>query len=74
MLFCIVLYVCYKPVRFVMSYVNINNIAEIQNNYKFPTTLLLDKAELYLQFINPESVVNVNLKVGSIFGYPERLY
>ena len=47
-LFCILLYGCYKLVRFVMSFVNMNNIAEIQNNYKFPSTLLLDKTELYL--------------------------
>ena len=55
-LFCIFLYVCYKLVRFAMPFVNMNNIAEIQNKYKFPTTFLLDKTELYLQFINSESV------------------
>ena len=73
MLFSVILYVCYKIVRFVLSYVNINNLAEIQSNFSFPTTLLLHKTDLYLQFVNTESVVNVNLKVVSIFGYPEDL-
>ena len=72
-LFSVILYVCYKVIRFVLSYVNINNLAEIQSNFSFPTTLLLNKTVLYLQFVNTESVVNVNLKVGSIFGYPEDL-
>ena len=67
------IYVSYKFVRFVMSYVNINNLAEIQSNFSFPTTLLLDKTDLYLQFVNTESIVNVSIKVGSIFGYPEDL-
>ena len=60
MLFSVILYVCYKVIRFVLSYVNINNLAEIQSNFSFPTTLLLDKTDLYLQFVNTESVVNVN--------------
>ena len=72
-LFSIILYVCCKIVRFVLSYVNINNLAEIQSNFGFPTILMLAKTDLYLQFVNTESVVNVNLKVGSIFGYPEDL-
>ena len=72
-LFSMLIYVIYKIIRFVMSYVNINKLAEIQSNFGFPTTLLLDKTDLYLQFVNTESVVNVNLKIGSIFGYPEDL-
>ena len=72
-LFSVLIYVSYKFVRFVMSYVNINNLAEIQSNFNFPTTLLLDKTDLYLQFVNTESIVNVSIKVGSIFGYPEDL-
>ena len=72
-LFSITLYVFCKIVRLVLLYVNINNLAEIQSNFGFPTALLLDKTDLYLQFVNTESVVNVNLKVGSIFGYPEDL-
>ena len=73
MLFGLLYYVCYKVIRFLLEYININNLAEIQNNFKFPVTLLLDKTELYLQFINSESIVNVNLKLGSIFGYPENI-
>ena len=72
-LFSVLIYVSYKFVRFVMSHVNINNLAEIQSNFSFPTTLLLDKTDLYLQFVNTESNVNVSIKVGSIFGYPEDL-
>ena len=72
-LFSVLIYVCYKFIKFVMSYVNINNLAEIQNNFSFPTTLLLDKTDLYLQFVNCESIVNVSIKVGSVFGYPEDL-
>ena len=71
-LFSVLIYVCYKFVKFVMSYANINNLAEIQSNF-FPTTLLLDKTDLYLQFVNTESIVNVSIRVGSIFGYPEDL-
>ena len=47
-LFSVLIYVSYKFVKFVMSYVNINNLAEIQSNFSFPTTLLLDKTDLYL--------------------------
>ena len=72
-LFGVLIYVSYKFVKFVMLYVNINNLAEIQSNFSFPTTLLLDKTDLYLQFVNTESIVNVSVKVGSIFGYPEDL-
>ena len=46
-----------------MSYVNINNLAEIQSNFSFPTTLLLDKTNLYLQFVNTESIVNMSIKL-----------
>ena len=70
-LFSVLFYVSYKLVKFVMCYVNINNLAEIQSNFSFPTALLLDKTDLYLQFVNTESIVNVSIKVGSIFGYPE---
>ena len=73
MLFSVLIYVSYKFVKFVMSYVNINNLAEIQSNFSFPTTLLLDKTDLYLQFVNTKSIVNVSIKIGSIFGYPEDL-
>ena len=72
-LFSVLIYVSYKLVKFVMSYVNINNLAEIQSNFSFPATFLLDKTDLYLQFVNTESIVNVSIKVGSIFGYPEDL-
>ena len=72
-LFSVLIYVSYKFVKCVMSYVNVNNLAEIQSNFSFPTTLLLDKTNLYLQFVNTESIVNVSIKVGSIFGYPEDL-
>ena len=72
-LFSVLIYVNYKLVKFVMSYVNINNLAEIQSNFSFPITLLLDKTDLYLQFINTGSIVNVSIKVGSIFGNPEDL-
>ena len=34
---------------------------------------MLDKTDLYLQFVNTESIVNVSIKVESIFGYPEDL-
>ena len=44
-----------------------------QSNFSFPTTLLLDKIDLYLQCVNTGSIVNVSIKVGSIFGYPEDL-
>ena len=64
--FSVLIYVSYKFVKFVMSYV-------IQSNFSFPTTLLLDKTDLYLQFVNTETIVNVSVKVGSIFGYPEDL-
>ena len=69
-LFSVLIYVSYKLVKFVMSYVNINNLAEILSNFCFPITLLLDKTDLYLQFVNTGSIVNVSIKVGSIFGYP----
>ena len=72
-LFSVLIYVSYKFVRFVMSYVNINNLAEIQSNFSSPTTLLLDKTDLYLQFVNIESILSVSIKVGSMFGYPEDL-
>ena len=72
-LFSVLIYVSYKLVKFVMSYVNINNLAEIQSNFSFPTTLMLDKTDLYLQFVNTGSIMNVSIKVGSIFGYPEDL-
>ena len=72
-LFSVLIYVSYKLVKFVMSYVNINNLAEIQSNFSFPTTLLLDKTDLYLRFVNTGSIVNMSIKVGSIFGYPEDL-
>ena len=72
-LFSVLIYVSYKLVKFVMSYVNINNLAEIQSKFSFPTTLLLDKTDLYLQFVNTDIIVNVSIKVGSIFRYPEDL-
>ena len=72
-LFSVLIYVSYKLVIFVMFYVNINNLAEIQSNFSFPKTLLLDRTDLYLQFVNTGSIVNVSIKVGSIFGYPEDL-
>ena len=72
-LFSVLIYVSYKFVKFVMSYVNMDNLAEIQSNFSFPTTLLLDKTDLYLQFVNTGSIVNVSIKVGSIFGYSEDL-
>ena len=72
-LFSVLIYVSCKFVKFVMSYVNINNLAEIQSNFSFPTTFMLDKTDLYLQFVNTESIVNVSIKVGSMFGYPEDL-
>ena len=72
-LFSMLIYVSYKLVTFVISYVNINNLPEIQSNFSFPTTLLLDKTDLYLQFVNTESIVNVSITVGIIFGYHEDL-
>ena len=62
-LFSVLIYVSYKFVKFVMSYVNINNLTEIQSNFSFPTTLLLDKTDLYLQFVNTGSIVNMSIKL-----------